>query len=153
MYVLHQNSGKKLKATISRLDAKEIALVNKSKQFDFNWNKEKPYEVYKLTAEGVDHILGLISLEERKTDYAFEIRLLALSFENIGKNKLYDRIAGCLFAFACSRAFAAGYGGYVCLKPKTELKEHYQEMYGMVSTKLYLITEGQNSLMLIKNYL
>lgn len=134
------------------MDTQGIARINKSKRFDFNWNKEKQYEVYKLTAEGVDEPLGLMSLADRPADFAIEIRLLASSLENVRKTKQYRRIAGCLIAFACRKAFAAGYGGYVCLKPKTELKDHYQEVYGLVSTKLYLITHGENSLTIIKDY-
>ena len=152
MYVIHGESGRKTQAVISKLDAKEIALINKSKRFDFNWNKEKQYDVYKLTAEGIDGPLGLISLADRPADFAIEIRLLASSLENISKTKQYQRIAGSLIAFACRKAFDAGYGGYVCLKPKTELEDHYQKAYGLVSTKLFLITEGHNSLSLIRKY-
>jgi hypothetical protein len=152
MYVVHNGSGEKVLAVISKLDIKEIALINKSKRFDFNWNKEKQYEVYKLTAEGVDEPIGLMSLANRPGDFAIEIRLLASSLENVSKAKQYQRIAGCLIAFACRKAFEAGYGGYVCLKPKTELENHYQQVYGFVSTKLFLITHGHNSLSLIKKY-
>jgi hypothetical protein len=152
MYVIHTKTGKQIKAVISKLDAKEFTLIKNDKRFNFDWNKEKPYEVYKLTADGVDEILGLMSLEDRQEDYAIQIRLLAVSRENIGETKQFKRIAGCLIAFACNRAVSAGYGGYVCLKPKTELKRHYQEVYGMVDTKMYLITEGRNSLDLIKEY-
>ena len=60
MYIIHAETGQKLQATISKLDAKEIAQINKTKRFDFNWNKEKSYEVYKLTATGIDEPLGLI---------------------------------------------------------------------------------------------
>ncbi|MDR3696273.1 hypothetical protein [Mucilaginibacter sp.] len=152
MHVIHCESGSEIQATVSKLDAKEIALINKSKRFDFNWNKEKQYDVYKLTAEGIDEPLGLMSLADRPADFAIEIRLLASSLENVSKAKQYQRIAGCLIAFACRRAFEAGYGGYVCLKPKTELEAHYQRAYGFVSTKLFLITHGNNSSSLIKKY-
>ncbi|MNR43212.1 hypothetical protein D3C85_1618160 [compost metagenome] len=96
--------------------------------------------------------IGLLSLNERPNDYAIEIRLLASSKTNVGKDKEYDRIAGCLITFACREAFKAGYDGFVCLKPKTKLKEHYLNKYNFESTKLYLITEGRNSLKLIKEY-
>lgn len=152
MYVVHVDSGRKLRATIDKLEAKEIAQINKTKRFDFNWNKEKQHDVYKLTAEGVDEPLGLMSLADRPDDMAIEIRLLASSSGNVGDKKQYDRIAGCLIAFACRKAFIAQYGGYVCLKPKTELKNHYQEIYGFISTKLFLVTDGSNSLSLVKQY-
>ena len=118
MYVTHNETGKKLKATITLLTDKEIAVINKSKRFDFNWNKEKAYEVYKITAQGADEPLGLLSIEKRPVDYAYEIRLLACSKENIGHDKKYQRIAGCLISFACVESFKAGYGGYVCLNQR-----------------------------------
>src|SRR3984885_10755073 len=142
MYLIHRESGRKIPAIISKVDAKEIAQINKSKRFDFNWNKEKQYDVYKLTAESSNEPMGLISLADRPADFAIEIRLLASSLENVSKTKQYERIAGCLVAFACRKAFEAGYGGYVCLKPKTELEADYQKGYGFVSTKLFLITHG-----------
>ncbi len=63
-----------------------------------------------------------MSLADRQVDFAIEIRLLASSLENVGKTKQYQRIALCLIAFACRKAFEAGCGVYVCLKPKTELE-------------------------------
>jgi len=152
MYVIHHESGKKIRAIVSKLDKKEIAVINKSGRFHFNWNKEAKYEVYKLTSTGVNEPLGLISIENRTSDYAVQIRLLASSKDSIGEGKQYERIAGCLIAFACKKSFSAGYEGYVCLKPKTDLEIHYQKAYGMASIGMYLITEQANSLMLINRY-
>jgi hypothetical protein len=152
MYIVHTKTGQQISAAITKLQPTEFALIKKSNRFNFDWNKEKDYEVYKLTAEGVEEILGLVSLEERPVDYAFQIRLLASSKENIGINKKYQRIAGCLIAFVCEKSFKSNYEGYVFLKPKTGLEKHYKEVNGMISTPLFLITEGQNSLDLIKKY-
>ncbi len=152
MYVVHTQSGERIAATVRKLNIKEIAEINKTKRFDFNWNNEKGYEVYQLTIEGQKQPIGLMSLADRPDDFAYEIRLLASSLENIGSEKQYQSIAGCLIAFACRKAFVAGYGGYVCLRSKTELKNHYREIYGFVSTKMFLVTDGGNSLSLIKKY-
>lgn len=152
MYVLNNITGEKQEATITKIDAAEILQINKTKRFDFNWNKEKAFHVYKLTVEGKEEPIGLLSMEERPQDYALEIRLLAVSKENIGQSQEYSRIAGCLIAFVCKEAFKKGFGGYVCLKPKTKLEQHYMQQYGFQSTKIYLITEGENSLKLIQKY-
>lgn len=152
MYVLNKITGEKQTATITKIDAAEISQINKSKRFDFNWNKEKAFHVYKLTVEGKEEPIGLLSMEERPQDYALEIRLLAASKENVGQSQEFSRIAGCLIAFVCKEAFKRGFGGYVCLKPKTKLEAHYMEQYGLQSTKMYLITEGENSLQLIQEY-
>ncbi|WP_300687995.1 hypothetical protein [Chryseobacterium sp.] len=152
MYVLNKITGGKQAATITKIDAAEISQINKSKRFDFNWNKEKAFHVYKLAVEDKEEPIGLLSIEERPQDYALEIRLLAASKENVGKSQNYSRIAGCLIAFVCRESFKKGFGGYVCLKPKTKLEKHYIQQYGLQSTKLYLITEGENSLKLIQEY-
>ncbi|MHA4739847.1 N-acetyltransferase [Dyadobacter sp. MSC1_007] len=144
--------GLSVNARISRLNKTEIAAINKSKRFHFNWNREIPYHVYQLKADGSNAVLGLISLDNRPRDYAIEIRLLANSKENIGDGKVYDGIAGCLIAFACREAFKSGYDGFVCLKPKTDLIRHYQEKYGFLATNMYLITEKENSLTITERY-
>lgn len=152
MYVLNKITGEKQTATISKIDAAEISHINKARRFDFNWNKEKKFHVYKLTAEDKEEPIGLLSIEERPKDYALEIRLLASSKENVGKLQNYSRIAGCLIAFVCRESFKKGFGGFVCLKPKTRLEKHYVQQYGLQSTKMYLVTEGENSLQLIQKY-
>jgi hypothetical protein len=73
-----------------------------------------------------------------------EIKLLANSKENQGRNKLYDRVAGCLIAYACSLA-SKKYEGEACvsLLPKTNLVSHYMQKYRMVDggRQLYLENE------------
>jgi len=152
MYVFNNNRGQKQAAIISKVDGAEISRISKTKQFNFDWNKEKAFHVYKLTVEDINAPIGLLSLDERPEDYALEIRLLASSKENVGKHQTYSRIAGCLIAFACKLAFKLGFNGFVCLKPKTKLKEYYVRKYGLQSTNLYLITEGENSVKLIREY-
>lgn len=152
MYVLNKITGEKQTATIIKIDAAEISQINKTRRFDFNWNKEKKFYVYKLTVEGKEEPIGLLSVEERPQDYALEIRLLAASKENVGKSQNYSRIAGCLIAFICREAFKNGFGGFVCLKPKTKLERHYMQQYGFQSTRMYLVTEEENSLKLIQEY-
>lgn len=152
MYVLNKITGEKQAAIITKIAAAEISQINKTKRFDFNWNKEKAFHVYKLTVEGKEEPIGLLSMEERSQDYALEIRLLAASKENVGQAQEFSRIAGCLIAFVCKEAFKRGFEGFVCLKPKTKLERHYMQQYGLQSTKMYLITEGENSLQLIQEY-
>ena len=73
--------------------------------------------------------MGLIDRPEEKR---IEIKLLASSVENIGKEKIYEGIADCLIAFAC-RSGVEKYGVDACISlvPKTELIRHYTEKYHM----------------------
>jgi len=152
MYVVNSETGEKHLVRITQIDTVELARINRTKRFDFNWNKEKHFEVFKLVVGEDVNPVGLLSLGERPDDFALEIRLIASSKDNIGKQNGYARIAGCLISFACMKAFKAGYGGFVCLKPKTALEQHYISTCGFESTNLYLVTEGTNSLRLIKEY-
>ena len=152
MHVLNNESGDKHPVSITKIESAEISLLNKTKRFDFNWNKEKTFDVYKLTIDNHDEPIGLLSLQVRPENFAIDIRLLASSKDNIGSLKKYSGIAGCLIAFTCREAFKAGFEGFICLKPKTALKEHYVTKYGFESTKLFLVSEGRNSLKLIKEY-
>ncbi len=152
MYVVNIETSKKHPATIVSINPKEIREINKSKRFHFNWNEEKDYNVFKLTISNQILPVGLMSIHHRPDDFAIEIRLIAVSKENIGRKNGHDRIIGCLIAFACRESFNAGYNGFVFLKPKTIIKQHYISKYGFYSTRLYLVTEGGNSLNLIRDY-
>ena len=75
------------------------------KRFSFMWKKFKnTTTVYKLQIEGEDSILGVIDLIYWLGEERMEIKLLATSVENIGKEKISNGIAGCLIAFACRSA-------------------------------------------------
>ena len=152
MYVTNSETGENVFAYISPVAVKDVGAINKSKRFNFNWAKEKGFNIYKLSVSGVPEPLGLMSSADRYDDLAIEIRLLALAKENIGTTRKYDRVAGCLIAFACKESFIAGYEGFVCLKSKTRLKKHYFNKYGLRPTNLYFVTEGVNSLKLIEEY-
>jgi hypothetical protein len=76
--------------------------------------------------------LGAVGLVDWPEEKRIEIKLLAVSAGNIGKQRSYDGIAGCLIAYAC-RLAVAKYESEACvsLVPKTELVRHYMEKYYM----------------------
>lgn len=49
---------------------------------------------------------------------------------NIGKDKLYEGVAGNLVAYACKISFQKGFEGYVTFTAKTKLIKHYEENLG-----------------------
>lgn len=61
---------------------------------------------------------------------AIEIELLEVCYENVGVQKIFEGISGCLIAFACRESFKRGHDGFVLLTPKTVLIEHYIKKYG-----------------------
>ncbi len=99
----------------------------------FSWKEEKGYDILKLTIEGNEDILGLMSLRYIEEEKRVEIRLLCCSKENVGSDKMYSGIAGCLIAYACRQAIVR-YPDFPCvsLVPKTRLREYYVKEYGMI---------------------
>lgn len=52
---------------------------------------------------------------------------------NLGRNKLYEGVAGNLVAFACKVSFQQGFDGYVSFTAKTKLIEHYKKTLNAIS--------------------
>jgi len=77
-------------------------------------------------------ILGAIAILKFPKEFRYEIKLLAVSKENVGSSKIYNGIAGCLMAFACKDCLRE-YGELACVSliPKTKLKKHYIRKYDM----------------------
>lgn len=150
MFVLEIETKKKVNVAVRKIAKKELKnLAN----FDFNWIKEKDYELYKLVIYKSNEILGLLSIERIFSELRIEIRLLEISKENVGSKKKYDRIAGILIAFACKESFQNGFYGFVSLIPKTKLINHYQQKYGFIPFGKHLAVELKSSELLMNKYL
>ena len=110
-------------------------------------------KVYKLLI-AEDSILGVMGITDTPEEKRIEIKLLASSVENQGKNKIYEGIAGCLMAYAC-RIAKIKYGFLACvsLVPKTSLKAHYINKYDMVDAGWQLYLEGEQLDNIIVKYL
>ncbi|MFT4023673.1 MAG: hypothetical protein QM664_07815 [Flavihumibacter sp.] len=139
-------------AEIAVLQANELTL-SLARRFSFDWKKEVQYDIYKLFLKESGLILGLMSLEVVRPEWRIEIRLLESARENIGKHKMYDRVAGCLIAYACKESFKWGFGGFVSLVPKTELISYYQQAYQFFPMGRHLAIEGGGAHWLIEKYL
>lgn len=147
----HTNSNEM--AIILPLDILELKSITKSGQFYFNWRIEKRKELYKLQLMANGKILGLMALTDIPKELRIEINILESSKENIGSNKVYNHIAGCLIAYACRLAFIRGYYGFISLVPKTNLIKHYREVYGFEQAGRQLYLNFNNSETLIRKYL
>lgn len=148
-----------VEARISAITTEDLIELSKSKKGDgrfpnFDWadvGKICIDEVYKLEINGA--ILGLIQFfHERKIKKTIEIYKLEVSKENVGKGKIYDRIAGCLIAYACLAA--QEFSGDLYLFYKRIVKQIYVEKYGMQEhNNFYVLSDQTNCASLIKKYL
>lgn len=142
-----------VEADIDLLSLREFSAIAKSKRFEFDWLVEAQNHVYKIFLIESGLILGLISLIDMPHELRVNINLIEISSENVGKKKEYDRIAGCLIAFAAKTAFMQGYNGFVSLLPKTQIIDLYCDRYGFQQYGRYLAVEGTSAISLIQTYL
>jgi hypothetical protein len=153
MYKIEVCSGLCKKVVISQVNAEDFKLLTK-KRFFFTWKSlNKTAVIYKLQIEGEEDILGVMALVDYQPENRIEIKLLANSVENQGRNKKYDRIAGCLIAYAC-RLAADKYFENACvsLLPKTALINHYKQKYNMAWGGWQLYLEGDPLYKLLKEF-
>lgn len=125
-------SGDSFPTEIARFTIKDSKTVTKKNGWQFNWKSELENdikEVYKLTiVHNPSIIQGLLSLQ-KEADHIY-MNLLESAPFNIGKNKLYEGVAGNLVAFACKLSFQYGFDGFVAFTAKTKLIEHYETTLG-----------------------
>lgn len=154
MFLVHCTTGHEIETVIELIQVKDYKEITSSKRFpNFKWKKEKKNEVFKLHTNDSAEILGLLSLTDVVKEKWIKINLIESSIENVGEEKQYDKIAGCLIAYACRLSFIKGYGGCVALKPKTSLAKHYVDKYTFKIAGMHLYVELKDAEKLINDYL
>lgn len=125
-------SGDSFPTEVARFTIKDSKQTIKKKGWNFNWKSELNNdinEVYKLTiVNNPDIVQGLLSIR-KEADHIF-MNLLENAPFNIGKNKLYEGVAGNLVAYACKLSFQYGFEGFVSFTAKTKLIDHYEKLLG-----------------------
>jgi len=122
-------SGDSFRTEVLRLTKTDLKQITKKNGWNFNWKTQlenNTKEVYKLTIVGNPNIVqGLVCLTIN-SDHIY-MDLLENAPFNLGRNKLYEGVAGNLVAYACKLSFQNGFDGYVSFTAKTQLIEHYQK--------------------------
>jgi len=144
-------SGDSFETEISTLKKSDLKTVLKKNGWNFNWRKEYndlTKEVYKLTIVNNPEIIqGLLSITIER-DHVY-MNLLESAPFNIGRNKLYEGVAGNLVAYACKVSFQRGFDGFVAFTAKTKLIEHYEKSLGAYHFKngrMIIATEAAKKL-------
>ena len=152
MQITDTSNATKKDVVVELVSDKDYKLITKEK-YHFNWKNEKQNSVFKLRLYESEEILGLMSLKHFEDEMRFEIKLLEVSKVNVGKKKRYEGIAGNLIAYACREAISThAENGCVSLTPKTKLKKHYMEKYGMLDAGIQIFLEGRAIFGLLKTY-
>lgn len=155
MKLVYRETGEEFDAQILLLDDKDFSRIRQSKQFQFDWDREQNYDVFKIVSkEGADKdILGLLSLIDFPKESRIHINLIENAKKHKGTNKEIDKIAGCLLAFAVKTSFGKGYLGFVSLVPKTALIGLYVNKYGFSQYGQQLGIENLDAAQLVDKYL
>ncbi len=150
-----------IEAKIGKLTKSDFRSIKQEKRFEFDWDAFSQQEVYKLGLIDANEILGLICVEDR-SDPGFDcLEIIAIETrkDQRGHLKTYDRIAGCLFAFAARLAFKNGHEGMIFLIAKTKTSTIFNSKYGFdylgnINTLCTrMASSDKNSQQLIRDYL
>ncbi|TKT92680.1 hypothetical protein [Dyadobacter frigoris] len=147
-----QDNKKNAKQIVAVRGVNKIELIL-HKGFNFKWEIIDPEKVFKLALAENDETIGLMALALFDSEQRVEIKLIESSAGNIGKNKFYSRIAGCLLAHAARMAVTRyGATAAISLVPKTQLINHYIREYGFQIAGKSLFMEGKSLIKLIDEY-
>jgi hypothetical protein len=156
--LLNTITGQESLARIEEIFRKEIPL--KKDGWNFNWRKLHKTEggkLYKITlVNSPQKIQGVVMISFFNEEMVF-MNNVEVAPGNLGKNKLYDNVAGCLISFACLLSFQIGkgdYNGFLSFESKTELIDLYEDKYGAtfaMGNKMFI--EPQTAKRLIQQYL
>lgn len=152
MIVVDVLTGKTHQIEILPVEEDDYKSLPKSR-YAFDWKKEKKGEVYKLVMKGQKDILGLISIERIPSEWRIHIRLLTVSIENKGNEKVLENVAGNLIAHVAKIAVAE-FGELACisLRPKSAIAQHYINKYKMKVAGMVLSLEVPEIITLINQY-
>jgi hypothetical protein len=148
-------SGDAFQTEVSRFAYTNTKQITKKRGWNFDWRKElndDKKEIYKLTIQNNPSIIqGLISLTI-ESDHVL-MNLLESTPFNLGKNKLYEGVAGNLVAYACKVSLQLGFEGYVAFTAKTKLMEHYIKTLGAYPIGGHrMVIQSQAAKFLVEKY-
>lgn len=152
MFLIKVADDSRLLSRITVATEDDFELLTENRYF-FDWKAEQEYEIYKLTIQDRNDILGLVSFQRMPEEYRIHIRLLTVSRENRGREKNYQNIAANLLTYVAKEA-VKDFAELACvsLKPKSEIVQHYISKYGMNVTGTTLSIEIKEILELIQRY-
>jgi hypothetical protein len=153
MVIIQTKNKQRIPVEILEISAISLSEILEKNNFEFDWTDETHHNLFALNIIENGDIVGLMALKDVKDELRIEIILLESSKDNVGPSKTYEKIAGCLIAWACRLAFIKGYYGFVSLTPKTRLIEHYKNAYGFEQFGRQLAVGTEQSHQLIKKYL
>ena len=153
--IVNTISGDSFQTDVHPVKSVDLKNMTKKNGWLFNWASEfkiSGRQILKLTIRNNPEIIQrLLSI----SDYSdhFYLHLIENAAFNLGKNKLYEGVAGNLFAFTCKISWDKGYQGFISFTSKTKLIEHYEKSLGTTHIGGHkMVIFPQEALKLIRKY-
>ena len=138
----------------------KILLVKKNKSklpsitdgWRFNFSKHskvKDYKTYILTTDKTPEIIEGSLIININTPHQVYMAYVEIAPHNKGNIKKYDRVAGCLIAFACRQSFINGKEGYLAFDVLEEKKEDEIKLMKLYSQKYRAVRLDDSTTMII----
>ncbi|TPG42045.1 hypothetical protein [Flavobacterium pectinovorum] len=141
-------------AKISDVKSVKINLPSITDGWRFNFkkhSKEVGHETYVLVSkETPDVIEGCLIFEMKKKVEPY-MAYVEIAPHNKGLNKRYEKVAGCLIAFACRLSFIKAnepYRGYLVFDVMEEDKSDEVKLMAMYSTKYNALRYGEATMII-----
>lgn len=157
------NAEVKSKILLVKKGKNKLPSINDHWRFNFNkHSKVKDYETYILTTEKTPKIIEGCLIINTENKFQVYMAFVEVAPHNKGVGKKYDKVAGCLIAFACRQSFINDQEGYLAFDVLEEDKENeiklmklYRRKYNAVrlddSTTMIILPDGSEKL--INEYL
>lgn len=138
------------------LDSKlvKISLPSITDGWRFNFkkhSKEKGRETYVVICEETPDVVEGCLIFEMKSKIEPYMAFVEVAPHNRGKSKKYEKIAGCLIAFACRLSFKNGkddYLGYLAFDVLEEEQEDQIKLMSMYSVKYCALRYGKTTMII-----
>lgn len=163
--ILEVATNLEVRSTISLMTKNRATLPSLNDGWRFNFRKHsevKDYETYILTTDNSPEIIEGCLIINAKIAFQIYMAFGEIAPHDRGDQKRYDKVAGCLIAFACRQSFIREKEGYVALEILEDNKEDelrlmklYSQKYNAVrladSTTMIIVPKGSEKL--IKEFL
>ena len=138
------------------VDSKSVSIVlpsfNDGWRFSFDKHaKKKGFETYILVKDDTPDVIEGCLIFEMKNKTEPYMAFVEVAPHNQGKNKKYERVAGCLIAFACRLSFMKGsddFKGWLAFDVMEEKKEDEIKLMAMYSTKYHALRYGETMMVI-----
>lgn len=150
--IIECKTNSEIKSKISLVTKNKAKLPSIIDGWRFNFSKhsqKKDYETYTLTTLGTPEVIEGCLIINTKAPSEVYMAFVEVAPHNRGIAKVYDKVAGCLIAFACRQSFITDKEGYLAFDVLEEKKEDETKLMNIYSQKYSALRIERSTTMII----